>query len=204
MWSAALFCDTLLTLEPAGQSYTSLIPPLQTSPVHQQYPPQAYSPHRSPVKAGTDGSFNQLRAARRQNQQERTNHPLNEPKSFTAIPAPPPHRDSAGRGWERESGYTNSAYSHITPGADNFGEQAAGGLSGVARSVADQRARESGLEAMRNTPGYDADDMHMGTYRDSPYRQQEGPFADPYSRPGQRHDPSQSSIILLDCLTSLK
>jgi len=146
------------------------------------------------VKASADDSFNQLRAARRQNQQKLTNHPLNEPRSLATIPAPPPHRDSAGRGWERESGYTNSAYSNITPGADNFGEQAAGGLSGVARSVADQRARESGLEAMRNTPGYDADDMHMGTYRDSPYRQQEGPFADPYSRPVQRHDPSQSSI----------
>ena len=149
------------------------------------------------MKVARDGSLNQLRAARKQKQQEILNQSHHDPRSIGAVPAPPLHRDSTGRGWERESGYTNSAYSNITPGADNFGEQAAGGLSGVARSVADQRARESGLEAMRNTPGYDADEMHMNTYQDSPYRHQEDAFTDSYSRPAQRHDPSQSSLTPL-------
>jgi exo-beta-1,3-glucanase (GH17 family) len=43
----------------------------------------------------------------------------------------------------------------VTPGADNFSEQASGGLAGIAMGVAEAHARESGLEAMRNTPGYD-------------------------------------------------
>jgi exo-beta-1,3-glucanase (GH17 family) len=38
----------------------------------------------------------------------------------------------------------------ITPGADNFGEQASGGMAGIAYSVADRNARESGVEAMRS------------------------------------------------------
>jgi exo-beta-1,3-glucanase (GH17 family) len=44
--------------------------------------------------------------------------------------------------------------SSTTPGADNFSEQAAGGIAGIALGVADAHARESGLEALRHTPGY--------------------------------------------------
>ncbi len=43
----------------------------------------------------------------------------------------------------------------ITPGADNFSEHAAGGMTGLALGVADANARESGLNAIRNTPVYD-------------------------------------------------
>ncbi|KAH6651524.1 glycoside hydrolase superfamily, partial [Truncatella angustata] len=46
------------------------------------------------------------------------------------------------------------APSNITPGADNFGEHAAGGLAGVATSVADRNPRQSGLDAMNGTNGY--------------------------------------------------
>ena len=70
----------------------------------------------------------------------------------------PPHRDAEGRLWGRELGYAerdSNPYEIVTPGADNFSEQASGGLAGIARGVADAHARESGLEAMRNTPGYD-------------------------------------------------
>jgi hypothetical protein len=49
----------------------------------------------------------------------------------------------------------SNPYEIVTPGADNFSEQASGGLAGIAMGVADAHARESGLEAMRNTPGYD-------------------------------------------------
>jgi exo-beta-1,3-glucanase (GH17 family) len=42
----------------------------------------------------------------------------------------------------------------MTPGADNFSDQAAGGIAGIALGVADAHARESGLEALRHTPGY--------------------------------------------------
>ena len=41
------------------------------------------------------------------------------------------------------------AHSNITPGADNFGNSASGGVAGIAYSVADSRARGSGADAMR-------------------------------------------------------
>jgi exo-beta-1,3-glucanase (GH17 family) len=67
--------------------------------------------------------------------------------------------------------------------------------------VADANARESGLEAMRNTPGYDPSNvMQMHDYQDSPsYHQQarEGPFADPYARPSPHQEHSQSSLTPL-------
>jgi len=74
------------------------------------------------------------------------------------LPAPPPHRDAEGRLWGRELGYADrdsNPLEIVTPGADNFSERASGGLAGIAMGVADAHARESGLEAMRNTPGYD-------------------------------------------------
>ncbi|KAI2627135.1 glycoside hydrolase superfamily [Xylaria nigripes] len=65
-----------------------------------------------------------------------------------AQPIPPPHRQT-GRNWGNEA-YRSS----ITPGADNFSEAAGGGIPGLAMSVAEQNARESGLEAMRTTQSY--------------------------------------------------
>ncbi|EPE06968.1 endo-beta- -glucanase [Ophiostoma piceae UAMH 11346] len=41
-------------------------------------------------------------------------------------------------------------HANITPGADNFSESAAGGMAGIAYSVADRNPRESGVEAMRS------------------------------------------------------
>ena len=96
-----------------------------------------------------------------------------------------------------------SGASAITPGADNFGEQASGGIAGVARSVADANARESGLEAMRNTPGYDPrNEMHP--YHDSPYMQHtprgepsSSSYDDPLVRPSARQEASHSSLTPL-------
>jgi exo-beta-1,3-glucanase (GH17 family) len=90
--------------------------------------------------------------------------------------------------------------SNITPGADNFGEQASGGIAGVALSVADANARESGLEAMRNTPGYD---HRVPPYQESPYAQRaprgepSSSYDDPYVRPSARQEHSHSSLTPL-------
>lgn len=99
-------------------------------------------------------------------------------------PEPPIHRGTEGRSYGRELGYTDSTFSAITPGVDNFGEQAAGGLSGIAMSVADARARESGIEALRNTPGYDS-------------QQEMPPFEDYHQRPVPRQEQSVSSLTPL-------
>ncbi|OTA99606.1 glycoside hydrolase family 17 protein [Hypoxylon sp. CI-4A] len=65
-------------------------------------------------------------------------------------PIPPPHRENSVSTWGPEVPQTN-----VTPGADNFSEAAAGGMQGLAISVADRNARESGLEAMRQTQQHD-------------------------------------------------
>jgi exo-beta-1,3-glucanase (GH17 family) len=174
----------------------------------QQVPYDPYSPPqiRSPA-AHPDSSFNRLRAARRYSQDRVPTSPPRQPLSpppgygqhtnpiVSPIPAPPPHRDAEGRIWGRELGYTNSAHSAITPGADNFGEQAAGGMAGIAMSVADANARESGLEAMRNTPGYDP---RMEMRAGSGYEGGDPSFEDPtYSRSAPRQELSHSSLTPL-------
>jgi len=114
----------------------------------------------------------------------------------------------------------------VTPGADNFSEQASGGLAGIAMGVADAHARESGLEAMRNTPGYDPrTDMINPRQGFDPRMQQQAfdprqqgfdpsmhpqqryeqamqppprmPEQSPYDRPPPRGEPSQSSLTPL-------
>ena len=146
---------------PPPQEYNNQYQPQQ--PYQHQSPP--HSPPLSP-SAHPDSSFNRLRAARRYSRErDPSSQPLQgygQPISPGQVPlqaaqALPPHRDAEGRFWGRELGYTNSVsqHSNVSPGADNFGEQAAGGIAGIAMGVADTHARESGLEAMRNTPGYD-------------------------------------------------
>ncbi|TAQ83768.1 hypothetical protein B7494_g7907 [Chlorociboria aeruginascens] len=145
-------------------------------------PRQHYSPPTSPA-AHPDSAFNRLRAQRGRSREQGASRPPHSEASPASAPPPPPHRDPEGGIWGRELGYTDSAYSNITPGADNFGEQAAGGLAGVAMSVAEANARESGLEAMRNTPGYDP---RQPSYEDSPYQ-----------RPMPHQEISQSSLTPL-------
>ena len=45
---------------------------------------------------------------------------------------------------------SNRTGSTITPGADNMGETAGGGIKGIARMVADTNERQSGIEALRS------------------------------------------------------
>ncbi|SPO07302.1 related to glucan 1,3-beta-glucosidase precursor [Cephalotrichum gorgonifer] len=54
------------------------------------------------------------------------------------------HRD------DYSHGQPSQAHSNITPGADNFSNAAAGGVAGIAYSVADGHARESDPGAMRH------------------------------------------------------
>ncbi|PMD14310.1 glycoside hydrolase family 17 protein [Hyaloscypha hepaticicola] len=132
-------------------------PPRQTQQQYHSPPNPAANPAAHP-----ESSFNRLRAARNYSQDRNPEQiPLQgyvSPVSPPRLTTSPPHRDAEGRLWGRELGYADrdsNPYDIVTPGADNFSEQASGGLAGIARGVADAHARESGLEAMRNTPGYD-------------------------------------------------
>lgn len=153
-------------------------------PIHSSFNPAAHP----------DSSFNRLRAARRYSR-ERDEPPADYRQSSPDAPAPPPHRDVEGRLWGQELGYNPSQQSNITPGADNFGEQASGGIAGIAMGVADHNARESGLEAMRNTPGYDPRmDMRSGQSHDG---RDESYEDSPYNRPFARQEQSSSSLTPL-------
>ncbi|KAI1419757.1 glycoside hydrolase superfamily [Xylaria sp. FL1777] len=103
-------------------------------PAHSNYP-----------SAHPDSAFAQLRQNRAQGRDTQGIAAT----SSAAQPIPPPHYDAVERTWGHES-QPNS----ITPGADNFSEAAAGGIPGLAMSVAERHARESGLEAMRAAQQY--------------------------------------------------
>ncbi|KAH8648425.1 glycoside hydrolase superfamily [Xylariales sp. PMI_506] len=89
-------------------------------------------------------------------------------ESTRAPPNPPPHWGNSGN-----PAWTNSAaQSNITPGVDNFNENAAGGLAGIASTLAERNPRESGMDAMRGAvrpPGGrgGAPYASHGQYRDS-------------------------------------
>lgn len=131
-------------------------------PSRQQQPPLRINPVHP--GAHPESSFDRLRAVRRHSREHNlSGAPLENygaPISSVSPPVPP-HRDPQGRHWGQELGYSNSMASNITPGADNYGEQAAGGIAGIALGVADANARESGLEAVRNIPsGYQQQQYH--------------------------------------------
>jgi exo-beta-1,3-glucanase (GH17 family) len=92
----------------------------------------------------------------------------------SAPPPPPPHREQSG--WQRDTTYSN-----VTQGEDNFSEQASGGLPGIALKVSDQNPRESGIEAMRNTPGYTSQPQQsQQQWDDSSYSGRPPPSHQPY------------------------
>ncbi|KAI0551873.1 glycoside hydrolase superfamily [Xylaria curta] len=116
-------------------------------------PPPAHSGHPG---AHPDSAFALLRQNRAQASITQEGHI----PSSGAPPIPPPHRDTAERTWGHES-QPNS----ITPGADNFSEAAAGGIPGLAMSVAERHARESGLEAMRAAQQYQQQPPYPQAYQ---------------------------------------
>lgn len=87
---------------------------------------------------------------------------------------------------------------NVTPGADNFGHEASGGMAGIAYDVAERNARDSGLDAM-NSPDYprqayqspQAYDSNNGEYALRP-----GPSAFTGGTPGDRD--SHSSLQQLN------
>ncbi|KAJ8123254.1 hypothetical protein O1611_g9639 [Lasiodiplodia mahajangana] len=180
-----------------GPRYSFDSDPGERAPLDNTFPPssQRHLAHERPVydldgrqpqyqNHDPDPSFAQLR-------QNRTQAGIF-PSSSTQ-PIPPPHRDPVERTWGYEA-YPNS----ITPGADNFSEAAGGGIPGLAMSVAERHARESGLEAMRATqqqqqqqqppypPVYQRTQPQNNLYADaSPYAHDQG-----YHTPDSRMIPS--------------
>jgi exo-beta-1,3-glucanase (GH17 family) len=159
-----------------------------------QSPPNVVRPGQHP-----ESTFDRLRAQRHSRQNSEQTIPLQTlPLSTSPPPIVPAHRDQHGRIWGRELGYSNSTASATTPGADNFGEGAAGGLAGIAHSIADTHPRESGMEAARNTPGYDPRQENHGYDAEdiySSYDTQQAPLHntgyDPRNNmasPGSYHD----------------
>ncbi|PQE29478.1 hypothetical protein CJF32_00003256 [Rutstroemia sp. NJR-2017a WRK4] len=152
----------------------------QVSPQHSPTRPYQQAPSHSPLDSASNRGQGQIQDHRQSNQQfqnynqqtENSNslsssaqpdyyaEPVSPITDTGSPPIPPPHRNG-NRAQESRFGTRNnnnqpiSAYSNVTTGADNFSDQAAGGINGVAMSVAQANARESGLEAMRNTRGYD-------------------------------------------------
>ncbi|KAI1137665.1 glycoside hydrolase family 17 protein [Hypoxylon sp. FL0543] len=141
------------------QDYPSFYEPYRHQTHPSPSPPRAGAPNHP--SAHPDSAYNTLRQSRRYSGgAERTAateagvgagagvsagegvHGMVEPSS--SGPVPPPHRENSVSTWG----------TNVTPGADNFSEAAAGGMSGLAMSVAERNARESGLEAMRQAQQY--------------------------------------------------
>lgn len=122
-----------------------------------------------------------------------------------AAPPPPRHNDftsynrSPTRNPNGQPYAQHVAQSNITPGADNFSEHASGGMAGIAYTVADHNARESGMEAARGTgqlPPPPSRTQHLGSSSAGYNSSQPGGYAPEtvYNRgPGQHQLPDQGS-----------
>ncbi|KAK2592443.1 hypothetical protein QQS21_009859 [Conoideocrella luteorostrata] len=124
-----------------------------------------------------------------------------------AAPPPPRHNDfsaysrSPPHNTPSQPSAQHAAQSNITPGADNFSEQASGGMAGIAYTVADHNARESGMTGMRAGSGQLPPPPSRAQYSSSPssgYQNSQlggGYPPDPvYNRgPGQNQLPEQGS-----------
>ncbi|KAI3317388.1 glycoside hydrolase superfamily [Xylariaceae sp. AK1471] len=142
-------------------------------------PPPPPATHSAYPGAHPDSTFARLR----QNRAQGGNAQGAFVASSISRPIPPPHRDTAERTWGHES-QPNS----ITPGADNFSEAAAGGIPGLAMSVAERNARESGIEAMRAAQSYQQQSPYPQVYQRSQPQQPTYDGLQPYG-----HDPGYSA-----------
>ncbi|KAK3336327.1 glycoside hydrolase family 17 protein [Cercophora scortea] len=142
---------------------------------YYQHDPYTNSPPRGRQGGHPESAFDNLRAQRRLSQDRppgqgnggwapgpyvSTAPPANipgpqEPEPPIYAPQPPPHRGARGQYGAHEYPPQQFAApkSNTTPGADNFSEAAVGGMAGIAMTVAEQNARDSGLEAVQN-PNY--------------------------------------------------
>lgn len=145
-----------------------------------------------PATEALETTFDRLRSARQfsnsgfyTTEPENMEYPSSDYMSQPP-PPPPPHRDLARRSYVPEPSFSHPEPNTVTPGADNFSEQASGGMAGIARTVAEANARESGVQAMRQTPGYALHDDPVPYDEDSPYLQS-----------GRRQEHSSSSLLTL-------
>ncbi|GAP86687.2 putative endo-beta- -glucanase [Rosellinia necatrix] len=125
-------------------------PPYRDHPSSSSRPPPAI--HPAHPGAHPDSVFARLRQNRAQG------------GNIRGGPIPPPHREPVERSWRQEAHLSSS----ITPGADNFSEAAAGGIPGLAMSVAERHARESGVEAMRTEQPYQQQPPYPQIYEQAP------------------------------------
>ncbi|TGO37735.1 hypothetical protein BHYA_0090g00250 [Botrytis hyacinthi] len=174
------------------QDSSSLVSP-PTSPPRYPLPPPPQSQPHNPLNFASQSNSSQAQES--YNQQiglsnsasllhSRENYGEVEPVSpiIDSPPIPPPHRSSQSSQESRIRNQNNNT--NVTSGADNFSDQAAGSRNGVAMSVANSNARESGVEATRHTPGYDPT---QPSYQESPFQ-----------RPFPRQDASTSSLTPLN------
>ncbi|KAK9420833.1 hypothetical protein SUNI508_00924 [Seiridium unicorne] len=168
---------------------------------YQDEPPTAYrDPRRtSPERSGAhpDSNFARLREERRRSRVPGaavgavvgTGAAQATTESSRGGPQPPPHRNSGTSDWG------GRPPSNITQGADNFGETAAGGLAGIASTVAERNARQSGVEAMRGTEDYGHDHQGYGQqgYGDQSYQRSQSqgtPYDQSYNGYDQGYEQS--------------
>lgn len=175
------------------------------------------SPSRNRPGAHPDSAFERLRAERRYSR-EPPNGAGRPYAAATAAAAGTPHeygQSDAVPPVSLPQTYPRSSPQHIptTPGADNFGRAAAGGMAGIAMSVAEQNARESGVNSMHNPhyhqQGHAQGDteggmLHPGDYRSGDMNSHESlqglsaaGAGTGQSTPGQR-TPQRTSEIFMD------
>ncbi|KAK6223413.1 hypothetical protein LQW54_000531 [Pestalotiopsis sp. IQ-011] len=165
---------------------------------YQDEPPTIYRDdvHTSPTRAGahSNSDFARLREERRRSRLAEgaavgtgagagAGIASAAADSSRPPPPPPPHRESFQG---RSDWTTGAAPINITPGIDNFSETAAGGLAGIATTVAQQNARQSGIDAMRGNDGYDYG--HGQGYGQQSHQQGSPYGQDPYNSYDQHYD----------------
>ncbi|KAH7009995.1 glycoside hydrolase superfamily [Ilyonectria destructans] len=142
---------------PPAQSYS----PSQT-PYYDAPPPASRSFHPS---AHPDSAFSRMQpqdnySAHSNSQHSQHSGSAGYDSPRRASPNPPPHGDNGyynrgrggggGGGNGSNQGYAPPPTHAITPGSDNFGESASGGMAGIAYNVADRNPRNSGMDAMHS------------------------------------------------------
>lgn len=135
--------------EPLGTHHAS---PARMPAANYDYP-QSNAP--SPYRDASPAAYNPYQPPSTESFSRplRQDSPSRSASSHGQAPPPPRHLDYSyyNRGSSPHAddrGYPQQYPNNITPGADNFSEHASGGITGIAYTVADHNARESGVEAM--------------------------------------------------------
>ncbi|KAI8680595.1 hypothetical protein NCS56_00465300 [Fusarium sp. Ph1] len=147
----------------------------ESSPRHPNQPQNHYSPPSptpyydapSPVRANhpsshPDSAFNRMQPVQDNYSQGRSASPYSGGSAGYDSPRrpSPSHHDqgyynqgSGAAAAAGGAGYMGYAHpnANTTPGADNFGQSASGGMAGIAWDVADRNPRNSGMDAMERT-----------------------------------------------------